>query len=155
MSSERMAETNRRHASARMKVKNPMHNDASRAKMARTLRRIGHAPKIRGGNGRGPTEPERAMADALGWPMQVVVKTGKPRGSGFPQHYKLDVASEELMIAVEIDGPSHGTRARKAQDAKKDALLSSLGWQVFRFSNQEVMADTAACARTVMSTTSK
>ncbi|MGH8572339.1 MAG: DUF559 domain-containing protein, partial [Gammaproteobacteria bacterium] len=33
--------------------------------------------------------------------------------------------------------------------------LRGEGWTVLRFSNQEVMADTAACAQTAVSTTSR
>ena len=155
ISSATMAKTNRRHASDRMKKNNPMHRQESREKMASTLREIGHKPPIQGGNGNGPTEPEQRLSDALGWPMQVIVKTGKKRGSGYPFHYKVDVGNPELKIAIEVDGGSHGTLRRRAQDEKKDALLRSLGWQVLRFSNREVMADSEACARMVMSTISR
>ena len=72
-----------------------------------------------------------------------------------PTHYKIDVGNTELKVAVEIDGGSHSSLARQEQDRKKDAFLRSIGWTVLRFSNAEVMDDTAACARTVLFTTSK
>ena len=50
--SETMARTNRKYASARMKANNPMSNPEAREKMAKTLKRIGHRPAIRGGNGK-------------------------------------------------------------------------------------------------------
>ena len=147
-----MAATNRKHASARMTKDNPMARPESRAKMVATLRRIGHQPKVLGGNGRGPTLPELAMSEAIGWPTNLIVVTKQVRGSGYPYHYKIDVGNAELKVAIEIDGPSHGALVRQAQDAKKDAFLRTIGWRVFRFTNREVMADSAACARTVLST---
>lgn len=153
-------EAGRASISRHMKARNPMSDPRVRAKVATTLRSIGHAPKERGGNGRGLTEPQRLLAEALGWETEVIVKTGSPtRGPahvpGIPVHYKLDIASPELMIAVEVDGGSHCALERKAQDQRKDEWLTGAGWTVLRFSNREVMADTGACARMVMSTTSK
>ena len=100
--------------------------------------------------------PELVEALGLGWETEFVVPTraGRQLG-GLPTHYKLDIAYPELMVAVEVDGHSHNTTERKAQDERKTEFLAGLGWTVLRFSNQEVMADTAACARTVLSTTSK
>lgn len=157
MSSERMADTNRRHASARMKANNPMADDATREKMRETILRVGHKPKVRGGNGRPAPEPQRRLAEALGWEMEFVVPTKVPRINPLmlPLHYKIDIANPDLMIAIEVDGGSHGGQERRKLDAKKDAFLRSRGWTVLRFSNREVMADTEACARTVTSTTSR
>ena len=137
MSSERMARTNRKYASERMIRNNPMTDPLARVKMSETLRRIGHRPSIRGGNGHGPTEPQFNLSKALNWPMEVIVKTGhwNRDGAGYPSHYKLDIANVELRIGIEIDGGSHKAIARQAQDAKKDALLRGLGWTVLRFSN--------------------
>ena len=78
-----------------------------------------------------------------------------PRGSGYPPAYKIDVAHEELMIGIEIDGTSHLALARRAQDEKKEALLNGCGWTVLRFSNEDVMRNLTACVQTVWSTTSK
>lgn len=146
--------------SRHMTARNPMAAPDVRARMAATLKAVGHAPKVRGGNGRGLTESQRLLSEALGWDTEVIVKTGNPsRGvehiPGIPTHYKLDIASLELMIAVEVDGGSHCALERKAQDRRKGEWLTGAGWTVLRFSNREVMADTADCARTVMSTTSK
>lgn len=156
VASETMARTNRAHASARMKANNPMARTESRAKMSATLRRIGHKPCVRGGNGHGPTLPETALGAALGWKIGVVVRTGHcpSGGTGFPNHYKLDVANEAIRVGVEIDGFSHGILARKAQDAKKDQFLVGLGWTVLRMTNAEVLADPAAAAARVLSTIS-
>ena len=53
VSSETMAATNRKYASARMTERNPMHREEIRQKVSDSLQRIGHRPKQRGGNGRG------------------------------------------------------------------------------------------------------
>src|SRR6266487_4994410 len=122
-SSERMARTNRRYAANRMRANNPMHRGDARERMRATLREIGHRPPVRKGNGLGPSEPQRQLATALGWPMEVAVRTGMPRGSGYPTCYKLDIADPTSKVGIEVDGASHGLLARKAQDAKKERFL--------------------------------
>ena len=144
---------NRKHASARMKNRNPMHRPDIRAKMATTLRAMKWAPTVRGGNGKPLPLPQQALSAALGWPTEVPVPTLKPRGSGYPSCYKVDIANEALKFAIEVDGNSH--YARKDQDTKKDGLLTGLGWTVLRFTNKQVTADLAACVQTVLSTISK
>lgn len=150
--SERMARTNRTHASERMRRNNPMARPESRAKMAETLHRIGHRPRQRGGNGSGPTEPQKRLALFLGWPTEVIVAPGDGER---PYHYKLDIAHPSMKVCVEVDGGSHCLRERQASDRRRDARLASLGWLTYRFSNQEATERTAECARTVLSTTSK
>lgn len=157
LSSERMAETNRRYASARMRERNPMRHPDVRNQVSETLRAIGHAPTSRGGNGRPPPEPQRLLAEALGWPMEVIVRTRVPKINPLrlPTHFKVDIAHREMKIAIEVDGGSHTPLERRAQDAKKTAHLLALEWQVFRFSNEQVMADLAGCVQTVTSTISR
>lgn len=125
-------------------TKNPMRKKSIRAKVSATLKRIKHRPPVRGGNGHGPTKAEQVLATALGWRTGVVVKTNKGgwrARSGYPTSYKLDVADESSMTCIEVDGASHGATIRKAQDAKKTALLNGLGWKVFRVSNREVLEE--------------
>jgi hypothetical protein len=124
---------------ARIAALNPMANEESRQKMANTLREIGHKPIARGGNGRGPTIPQSIMATALGpqWILEYAVSLGV-RTSGYPTHYKLDIANVEMMIGIEVDGDSH-VGARRAQDRKKDTKLESLGWTVLRFWNRDIL----------------
>lgn len=144
-----MAATNRRHASERMKRRNPMRVPATRAKMAATLRALGHGPSIRGGNGRPLSIPQAQLAKALGWPVEVIVVTGL-RGKTperYPTHYKLDIAHTELRVAIEVDGRSHCSR--RPLDAKKDHFLRSRGWTVCRFTNEQVLWDVEAVASTV------
>jgi hypothetical protein len=158
VSSETMARTNRKYASARMTLRNPMKNDAARAKMTATLRERKYAPSQPGGNGRPATEAESVLSllfSDLGFVPQLAIRTGMKRGSGYPPAYKPDCAHPVLMIALEADGASHGTLARQVQDAKKDALLKALGWSVSRFTNRQILEDPASVVETVMSIISK
>ena len=150
-----MATTNRRYASERMKRSNPMRNPVTRAKMRTTLRSIQWIPPVRGGNGGAPSAAQMLLASTLGWEMEVPVPTKQPRHSGYPTCYKLDIGNRELMIAVEVDGKSHCSIERQAQDRKKEALLRSLGWKVLRFTNAEVIRNLNGCVQEVRSSISK
>jgi hypothetical protein len=152
--SERMARTNRAHASARMRARNPMRSPETRAKMSATLREIGHRPRPRsqGGNGRLTPEPQRKLADLLGWPTEFTVI---PRDGERPYHYKADIVHPTMKVCIEVDGGSHCPLERQAADRRRDARLASRGWLVFRFSNQAAMERTEECVRTVWSTTSQ
>ncbi len=157
MKSANMAKIARKYSSARMLANNPMKDPEVRRKMSDTLRAIGHRPPVQGGNGRGLTEPQQAMLSLLGncATAEYVVKTGMGKTSGYPQHYKIDIAIPEALIAIEIDGGSHNALAVRLKDDKKTALLNGFGWTVLRFWNQEVMDDLEGCVQTVLSTISR
>ena len=138
----------------RILSRNPMEREDARQSMSSTLRRIGHRPKVRGGNGHGMTEPQQKLLDALpmGWVAEHVCPTGARIKGGPPTHYKLDLAHPVLKIAVEIDGGSHGARARRLADQRKDQWLSDHGWSVLRFSNQEVLSSISSVTAQISST---
>ena len=120
------------------KLKNPMTQAACRNKVSSTLRRIGHCPSVRGGNGSGPTKSEASLLAKLPvgeWVVGLAVPTLMGPPFGFPWHYKLDIANPIRKICIELDGGSHGSMVRQAQDKKKDAHLRALGWKVLRLSN--------------------
>jgi hypothetical protein len=125
--------------SAKGKASNRMFDPAVRKKVSQTLQKIHHKPKIQGGNGRGFTVPQSILLDKLGdgWFGEHVVCTGKCKG--YPNHYKIDIANPELMVAIEVDGLSHQALSVKAKDKKKQEKLESLGWKVLRVSNKEVL----------------
>lgn len=150
--SARMARTNRMHASARMTERNPMHDPATRAKMAASLRRVGHRPRVRGGNGSPVPYPQQGLADFLGWPVEVTITPGDGQR---PYHYSADIAHPTMRVCVEVDGGSHSALDRQSSDRRRDERLSAAGWLTFRFSNQDAMERTEECARTVLSTTSR
>jgi hypothetical protein len=141
-----------RKTAARMRRCNPMHDPVTRSKVSIRLREICHKPPIRGGNGTGITEPQRVLFEALGgsnngWFTEHVVCTAKGMQ---PNHFKIDIACPDSMIAIEVDGRSHSALNRQVSDVRKTKFLVGLGWTVLRFSNREVMADTAACAQIVL-----
>lgn len=145
----RMSDAGRASLSARMTANNPMREPETRARVSARLREIGHKPTVRGGNGRGPTRPQRLLAEALGWPVEIVIPTGQRRKGGLPSHYKVDIGNAGLKVAVEVDGASHGLLSRREQDRRKTEWLAGAGWTVLRFTNREVLADVEACARKV------
>ena len=159
-SSETMSRTNKKYASARMKAHNPMNNLEIRAKMIETLHQIGHKPKIQGGNGRGMTIPQALLMEKLVIlkpQSEFVVKTFAKRinAEHYPSHYKIDIAIPTEMIAIEVDGMSHTSLIKKAQDVKKENFLKSKGWIVLRFSNAEILGNVMSCVQMVMSIISR
>jgi hypothetical protein len=142
-----VSHTNHVHASARMKRNNPMQWAHVRVKQKESLAAIGWKPPVRGGNGHDLPAPQQALADALGWPCQVIVKTG----NGYlPAHYKLNIANEALGVAIEVDGQSHRALNVQRTDERKERFLSAHGWTVLRFKNEDVEADLPACVQAVM-----
>jgi hypothetical protein len=118
-----------------------MHSLPSREKMRGTLKRINHQPPFRGGNGKPLPIPQEALMKALAEFSPVaeyVQRTGMGRHSGYPSHYKIDIAIPQIMLAIEVDGMSHSVISRQEQDKKKEELLSSLGWKVLRFTNRRI-----------------
>jgi hypothetical protein len=107
--------------------------------------------KTRGGNGKGPTVPERALMAELGdgWVYQHPIRTEKARGQGYPTVYKVDLAYPACKIAVEVDGSSH--KGRRALDQKKDRFLESLGWHVIRVSNRAAVQNAKEEATRILS----
>lgn len=110
---------------------------------------------LNGGNGTGLTLPQLMLAKRLGWETEYVVRTKMPRGTGYPTCYKLDIAEPILMIAIEVDGQSHRSKERIAQDAKKDEFLEHLGWKVIRVRNEAVLGDCEKVAQSILSSISK
>ena len=124
--------------SLRMTLNNPMSSFTTREKMAATLRGRPF-PVERGGNGK-LTVPQKTLAHALGWKTEYAIPTRDARSKflSLPSSYKVDLAHQERAIAIEIDGAGHKGK-QKLLDAKKEEVLSFLGWKVLRFSNQEVL----------------
>jgi hypothetical protein len=117
--------------------------------VAATLIATGHKPRVQGGNGRGPTAAEARLSAALGWSTNVIYCVGLGKHQGYPTHYKIDVGNAALRIAIEIDGASHSASKVRRADRKKQALLTSRGWTVLRFTNREVMERLEECLSTI------
>lgn len=157
VSSVTASKTNRRYASARMKEKNPMRHAATRKKVSTTLKKLQFQPSVQGGNGRKPTEAEIVlyeMLGGLGFTLQPVILTQRPKPIGYPPCYKPDLGNPLLKLAIEADGQSH-TGQRRLLDKKKDDCLVGLGWTVLRFKNEQILTDTAEVKRMIMYTISR
>lgn len=137
-------------SSARMKANNPMANKAAVEKMRCSL--SGRTFLARGGNG-APTKPQQMLADALGLPMEYAVITApvKDKFESLPHCYKVDLASPEHRLAIEVDGNTHKQRRWRFLDARKTAVLNALGWRVVRFWNQQVLEDLNGVVREIRS----
>jgi hypothetical protein len=115
----------------------------ARKQIKKRLKEIKHKPIQRGGNGRLLPLPQLALLHALGegWEAEIAIKTNSGHLNGvYPNAYKVDIGNLEKMIAIELDGGSHGSLERQEQDRKKTALLVSLGWSVFRVSNEKALS---------------
>lgn len=104
------------------------------------------------------TEPQKKLLGLLGEDWKSELPVGIGAGLREEYHaanvYKLDLGNKELKLGIECDGNSHGTLARKQQDAKKDAVLGLLGWTVLRFRNEQIMNETDLVMGEIMSTVS-
>lgn len=132
------------------KSKNPMMLEGARERMAATLKRIGHGPTQRGGNGQPMPEAQAKLLECLGadWQPEHIVRTKLKPTDGFPYHYKIDLANPVLKVAVEIDGGSHGSLVRQEQDRKKEDFLRQSGWKLLRLKNSEALSLSTTCAST-------
>lgn len=120
---------------------NPMKRLECRKRVSAAHKASGLRPKVKGGNGTGPTKAEwqlmRMFPEAI-W--NYGIKTGKSNGSGYPPVYKVDIGFPEIKLAVEADGACHSNGdGRKDKDRKKEAFLAGLGWRVLRFSNKQIL----------------
>ena len=91
--------------------------------------------------------------NAMSWPEKVFINAVERTGwyekfeitrekSFYP--YFVDFAFENVKVAVEIDGSQHDHPERKASDDKKDVLLISQGWRVYRVKAKQVLSDVKA-----------
>jgi very-short-patch-repair endonuclease len=58
--------------------------------------------------------------------------------------YIADFCCLKAKLIVEVDGNQHGYSENIPKDARRTAYLTSHGFSVLRFSNQEVMTETTA-----------
>lgn len=115
--------------------------DCPRARGVRRLRRILGNPVLLA-----PTRsrPERIALRALlddGWPWPDVGETVHGE--------EMDFSYPDLLVALEIDGPTHDTQVQQARDAARDAKLAALGWTVVRVRDTDAANAPAALRRVV------
>jgi len=99
----------------------------------------------------GLSEEQYALWNALGsnWEPE---KWWSPMGQvdGI-SHGFMDLANTYQKIDVEIDGDSHKESKVKEKDRLKDIWLTSQGWKVLRFSNEEVRNSLDSVVEKIMS----
>lgn len=117
-----------------------------RAKVSATLKAIGHAPRMRGGNGQ-LTDPQKMLLDRLGngWIAEFAVPVPNYGSRRLPKHLKIDIAHPQRKIAIELDGRSHQSPDRRLQDARKTTYLAQSGWSVFRVTNHRAHELSSTC----------
>jgi very-short-patch-repair endonuclease len=83
-----------------------------------------------------PTTPERRLWRLLysfrtnGYHFRKQVRFGP---------YVADFACHHAMLAIEVDGDTHGSDTALRNDALRDAYFQARGYTVLRFSNDDVM----------------
>src|SRR5579859_1877288 len=131
---------------ARMKTQNPSQRDDVRQKIS--LRLKGRPLHIeRGGNGREMPKPQSLLLMRLGPSWAAEYALGVPldlrEENNWPRCCLLDLANLEHKLAVECDGLSHNAHKARERDSRKAAILNSLGWQLLRFTNLEILTNTS------------
>jgi very-short-patch-repair endonuclease len=81
------------------------------------------------------------------------LRDGKPGGFKFRRQAPAgdaiaDFLCSEANLVVEVDGSIHALKA--ASDAARTEMLERLGFQVVRFTNQEVLNETASVVRKIV-----
>ena len=75
----------------------------------------------------------------------------RPTGAAPGSLYRVDILITQAPVVVEADELYHEIqRDQRELDARKDAELRRLGYQVFRFNEQQIGADADACAWAVV-----
>lgn len=135
---------------------NPLATPQVRARAQETLRSRGWA-HLTGGNGTPLPEPQQRLLQQLSpaWVPEFVIRTKGCPYPSLPNHYKVDLALPDKLLAVEADGQSHLSKQRKLLDEKKDRVLTYFGWTVLRFNNRVILSDTTECARIIQETASR
>lgn len=64
--------------------------------------------------------------------------------------YVADIYLPELNLVIEIDGGYHETEEQKEKDYSRDADLKSVGYKVFRCTNEEVLKNPELVYNTIL-----
>ena len=120
MSSETMSATNKRMGDRISKwMSSRIVSDQTRKRVSESLKLIGHKPKVRGGNGTGPTSTQHMLSHMCNLLVEHPIKTAGSGMQNVPNCYKVDLAEPSVKLAIEVDGSSHSSISRKAADKKK------------------------------------
>jgi very-short-patch-repair endonuclease len=88
------------------------------------------------------------MTDAekkLWWQLRALpLEHGHFRRQATIGPYFVDFACHERRLVIEVDGSGHSDPNRATRDSTRTAFLSSFGYRVLRFWNNEVLCETDA-----------
>ena len=59
--------------------------------------------------------------------------------------FVVDFACYEARLVIEVDGATHSTDAERARDATRSAALTSQGYDILRFTNDEISTTSTGC----------
>ena len=65
------------------------------------------------------------------------------------QEFIVDFACHEAKLVVEVDGATHSTNEEVARDSERDRKLRADGWEVARFTNDEVFHNLEGVLETI------
>ena len=92
----------------------------------------------------------KSMTEAEVWLWHKLRRPPEPSIKFRRQHaigpYVADFACVAARLVVEVDGATHGTDEEVAHDRRRTDYLVSQGWQVVRFTNDEIFRDSDAVA---------
>jgi very-short-patch-repair endonuclease len=96
-------------------------------------------------------------AEAIRW---RIVRGRRCNGAKFRRQvplgkYVLDFVCFERKLAIEIDGPSHESDARRRRDAVRDAWIALAGLRVLRLSNELVIGTPELAEQRIMEAVEK
>jgi leucyl-tRNA synthetase len=91
------------------------------------------------------TEAENAL-----WQAVRAKKTGyKIRRQHIVDGFVADFINLEKQVIIEVDGGIHLTKEQKERDEQRTAILNQFGFDVIRFTNDEVLEDAYKVARKI------
>lgn len=63
-------------------------------------------------------------------------------------HYRTDFAIEDKKLVIELDGhESHKTKMQRTKDAQRERYLKKEGWELIRFTGNEIYYDVVRCVQ--------
>jgi very-short-patch-repair endonuclease len=82
------------------------------------------------------------------------LKANRVDGLGFRRqtpirNYIVDFVCHSAKVTIELDGASHDFEEQQKADEKRDAFFVSEGFQVLRFTNEQVMSNLEGVVETI------
>ena len=63
--------------------------------------------------------------------------------------FVVDFACYEARLIIEVDGATHSTDTERAQDARRTMILRAMGYDILRFTNEEVFHNSDGVLETI------